>query len=129
MAGWADVKGLAKAKFKVIHDDGDSFEVLFEYKTGRHQKVNVTHFDAFECTWVRFRSLVCRVEDMDPKVALAWNQEFSVGALAIIDDHYAILHSTPLDTLDPEELERPLRILAFVADKLENDYTRGRDVF
>lgn len=129
MAGWADVKGLAKAKFKVIHDDGDSFEVLFEYKTGRHQKVNVTHFEAFECTWVRFRSLVCPVADMDPKVALAWNQEFSVGALAIIGDHYAILHSTPLDTLDPEELERPLRILAFVADKLENDYTRGRDVF
>jgi hypothetical protein len=129
MAGWADVKGLAKAKFRVTHDDGDSFEVLFEYKTGRHQRVTVTHFDAFGCTWVRFRSLVCPVADMDPKVALAWNQEFSVGAFALIDDHYAILHSTPLDTLDPEELERPLRILAFVADKLEKDYTSGRDVF
>ena len=129
MAGWSDVKGLAKAKFKVTHDDGDTFEVLFEYKTGRHQKVVVTHFEAFECTWVRFRSMVCRKDEMDPSVALAWNSEFSVGALALMDDHYAILHSTPLDTLDPEELERPLRILAYVADTLERDYTRGKDIF
>lgn len=129
MAGWSDVKGLAKAKFKVTHDDGDTFEVLFEYKTGRHQKVVVTHFEAFGSTWVRFRSMVCRKDEMDPSVALAWNSEFSVGALALMDDHYAILHSTPLDTLDPEELERPLRILAYVADTLEKDYTRGKDIF
>ncbi len=129
MAGWADVKALAKERFVVTHDDGDSFQVLFEYRTGRHQNVIVSHIDAFECTWLRFRSLVCRRDQMSPEVALAWNAEFSVGALALIDDHYAILHSTPIDTLDPEELERPLRILGVVADKLEHDYTRGRDIF
>ena len=129
MPSWTDVKLLAASRYKMIHDDGESFEVLFDYKTGRHQKIMVTHLHAFNVPWIRFRSFVCHRNDMDPLVALAWNAELSLGALALIDDHYAVLHTTALDTLDPEEFDRPLRIISIVADKLEKDYTRGKDIF
>jgi hypothetical protein len=126
MPTWNELKDYARSKY-VLDDDGDDgFSLIFEFDNHRTQKIGIAHFVAFDKDWIEFRSYVCKEAQMDHLVALRKNEDFAIGALAVDEDgDYCLLYSVPLATMDPDEFELPLHVLAHIADDLEQSYTDG----
>ena len=128
MPTWGELKEYARSKYTLNNDDDEGFSIVFKFDDDRTQLIGIHHFTAFDKDWVEFRSYVCKESEMSPKVALKKNDDFAIGALAMDDDgDYCLLYSAQLDTLDPEEFELPLHILARVADELEEQFSAGDD--
>lgn len=128
MPTWAQLKAYARATYTLDDDSEDDFSLIFEFETGRTQKVAITRFVAFDKDWIELRSYVCKRHQLDPEVALRKNEDFAIGALAIDEEgDYCLVYSIPLDTMDPSEFEIPLHALAHVADELEAHYAASDD--
>lgn len=129
MPTWDEIRQYARSKYNLQNDDEDSFSIVFRFRDDdRTQLVSVSTFTAFDKAWLAYRSTVCKESEMAYKVALRKNDDFAVGALCI--DHegdYIFQYSAPLDTMDPEEFELPLQVVASAADRLERDYSGDDD--
>ena len=128
MPNWAELQEYARGKYVLDDDEPEFFSLVFRMDNGRTQKIRVRHFQAFDESWIEFRSVVCKGAEMPAKVALRKNCEFAIGALALdSDDDYVLIHNAPMATMDPNEFERPLHVIAGTADSLEKDYSEGND--
>jgi hypothetical protein len=128
MPTWRELKDYARSKYALDDDAEDDFSLIFEFETGRTQKIGVTRFSAFGKDWIELRSYVCKGAQLDSKVALRKNEEMAIGALALDEEgDYCLLYSLALATLQPDEFEVPLHALAHVADELEAHYAKSDD--
>jgi hypothetical protein len=128
MPTWRELKDYARTKYALDDDAEDDFSLIFEFETGRTQKIGITRFAAFGKDWIELRSYVCKGAQLDKEVALRKNEEMAIGALALDEEgDYCLLYSVALDTMDPEEFEIPLHALAHVADELEAHYAASDD--
>ena len=128
MPSWPEIQEYARSKYNLNHDTPGAFSLVFEFSNKRTQQISVHHFTAFDKDWVEFRSFICKEADMQPKVALRKNAGFAIGAIAMDDEgDYYVIYSLPLGTMDPEEFELPLHVLAHTADKLEQEFTAKDD--
>jgi hypothetical protein len=126
MPTWGELQEYVRSKYTLNDDDEESFSLVFKFADERTQLVGVSRFTAFDKDWIEFRSYVCKEAEMSPKVALRKNEEFAIGALALDDEgDYCLLYSAQLDTLDPDEFDMPLQILATAADDLEETFSSG----
>jgi hypothetical protein len=125
---WPQLKDYARTKYTLDDDGDDEFSLIFEFETGRTQKIGVTRFLAFGKDWIELRSYVCKGDQLDPQVALRKNEDFAIGALALDEEgDYCLVYSLALETMDPDEFEVPLHALAHVADELEAHYAASDD--
>lgn len=129
MPSWGELQEYAKSKYKLSVDEEQRFALVFGYDDGRSQQIFVVRFDAFDREWIEFRTAVCREEEMSPKVALRKNAELAVGSLALEEGMYLLLHNVGLKTMDLEEFEIPLHVLARTADNLEKQYASESDLY
>ena len=128
MPTWNEIKDYARSKYKLMEDEERYFSLVFGFSNDRSQKIFVRVFDAFDMQWVEFRSVVCHGDKMPAKVALKKNEEFACGALALDrDGDYVLIYNAPLPTMDPDEFELPLNVIARTADKLESEYSGDDD--
>jgi hypothetical protein len=125
MPTWGEIKEYARSKYKLAKDEEHWFSMVWAYDGDRTQLILVKHFNAFDMDWIEFRSAVCQESEMSHKVALKKNNEFAVGGLALDGDTYVMIYSTPLNTLDIEEFELPLSVIARTADSLEAQFSAG----
>lgn len=129
MSTWPELKIYARAKYRLAMDEEDRFAAVFAIPGGRTQQVVVTHFRAIERDFIEFRTPVCKEADLEPRAALRHNSTCSIGALALHDGVYYLVHKALLRTLDTEEFELPLHAMAMHADTLEAAQTAGLDAF
>jgi len=128
MPSWTDIQQYARSKYTLAEDNEDIFSLVFRLPSERTQKIWVHKFEAFEEDWIEFRSVVCKFDELSPKIALRKNSSLVIGSLALDGDgDYVLLHNAPLATMDMDEFERPLHIIAHTADDLEKDYSEGDD--
>jgi hypothetical protein len=128
MPTWPEIQEYVRSKYTLQDDDERYFSLVFEFDDGRSQLIRVRHFEAFDKDWIEFRSVVCDEAQMAHRVALKKNDEFVVGALTLDEDNdYCFVYSVCLETLDPEEFELPLHVVARTADRLEADYSGADD--
>ncbi len=125
MPTWDELRGYAREKYKLQDDEPGYFSLVFRVESERTQLITVRRVTAFDSDWIEFRSPVCREGQMDPKHALRQNATFAVGALALDGEKYYLLYSIPLATMQTEEFELPLHVLARTADSLEGTFTTG----
>ncbi|MEO8554206.1 MAG: hypothetical protein ABI678_29725, partial [Kofleriaceae bacterium] len=117
MPTWPELKEYARGKYVLDDDADDDFSLIFEFETGRTQKIGITRFAAFGKDWIELRSYVCKGDQMPHDVALRKNEDLAIGALALDDDgDDGLLYSVPLASMDPDEFEIPLHALAHIAD-------------
>ena len=121
MPTWAEVQEYARSKYKLAEDKENSFKLVFEYQNKRLQAVIVSRFEAMNREWCDFASACCKLSQMNPEVALRKNFQFAVGALCLDRDIYVVRYSVQLATMDMEECELPLHVVASTADKLEKE--------
>ena len=128
MPAWSEIVQYATDNYPIDVLDDDTFRVTWKYENGRAQAIIVHRFDALGREWVDFSSACCEYEQLDAKEALSMNRGFAVGALALNDEIYVFRHSAQLDTMDLEEFEIPLQVVAKTADEIEEQFA-GQDVF
>ncbi len=128
MPTWGEIQEYARSKYKLEQDDENWFTLIFAYDNGRSQRIRIARFESFDMEWVEFRSVICKESEMAHRVALKKNDNFSVGAIALDDDNdYVFIYSAPLPTMDPDEFELPLHVIASTADRLESEHSAGDD--
>lgn len=128
MPTWGELKEYARSKYTLNNDDEEGFSIVFKFDDDRTQLIGVHHYTAFDKDWIEFRTYVCKEAEMSPKVALKKNDDFALGGLALDEDgDYCLLYQAQLDTLDPDEFELPLNVLAHIADDLEEQFSAGDD--
>jgi len=125
MATWADVQNHLRTKYgrHIGADNPNLIALDFECSGGRAQRILISTFEAVSKGWILFRSRVCERSLLDPEEALRRNSGFAVGFLALAEDHYELVYTTQLDTLDLDELELPLHVLTDTADQMERELT------
>ncbi|MEM7606649.1 MAG: hypothetical protein AAF411_14930 [Myxococcota bacterium] len=122
MPTWSEVQEYARSKYKLDQDNENSFKLVFEYANERLQAVIVSRYEAMGREWCDFASAACKLEQMPPEVALKKSFEFAVGALTLDEDIYVVRYSVQLATMDMEEFELPLHVVATTADKIEQEF-------
>lgn len=127
MPTWSEIQEYARSKYKLASDDKDSFKLVFEYDNDRLQAVIVSRFEAIDREWCDFASACCKKDQMSPEVALEKNFQFAVGAIALDKDIYVVRYAVQMATMDMEEFELPLHVVASTADKLEQEFASGDD--
>lgn len=129
MRTWAELQSYVRGKYRLAEDHEDRFALVFAIPGGRTQQIVVSRFAALERDFIEFRTPVCKEADLDPRAALLHNSTSNIGALALHEGVFYLVHHALLHTLDPEELELPLHAMAMHADTLEAEHTRGQDAF
>jgi hypothetical protein len=124
MPTWNELKDYARSHYKLSFDDEDALGLVFGFNDGRSQLIVVRRFNAFDKDWIEFRSRIAKGDKVPHKVALLKNNGFACGHIALADngDSY-FLYNAPLPSMDPEEFELPLHVIAHTADDLEKDYS------
>jgi hypothetical protein len=129
MSTWDELRSYARDKYRLSEDLEGRFALVFAIPGGRTQQVVVTHFRALDRDFVELRTPVCNEAELAPRAALLHNSTCSIGALALYDGVYYLVHKALLRTLDNEEFELPLHAMALHADTIEARQTRGLDAF
>lgn len=128
MASWDELRETMRQSYKLQQDEADLVSMVWTYDDGRHQKVILRHYKAFDRSLVEFQSAFARIEDLNPTEALRKNAELPLGTIALQGEVYVVLYNAVLDDLGPGSLELYLSRVAGIADQLEETYGR-KDVF
>lgn len=128
MPSWEELKDRARHRYRLEHEDDNNFSLIWDYDSGRQQRIFIRRFEAFDQTWIEYRSAACKAGDLDPAQALRRNAAYAVGSLALEDEYYWVMYSHPLRELTDDEFALPLQIVARTADEIEEEFTR-QDVY
>lgn len=116
---WTDIKDHARSNYKLAEEHDHSFKVVFEYPDGRLQAVIASHYEAMGRSWVDFSSACCRVDRMEPKMALQQSFNLAVGSLCLDGEVYVVRHTIMVDELKLADLELSMHAVARAADQIE----------
>ena len=127
MATWNDVVSVIRATYKVAVDEKDHLGLIFNLDDTRSQTVHLWRQALADDTeeWVQIESPFGRIGDSDAVPALREVGNMVCGGVATLGDLLVLRHSVPLDNVDLNEIERPLRLVVTSADRLERRYTGG----
>ena len=128
MASWDELMSYVRVRYEIMRQEDD--ELWFDLPTTgeRHQRVAVrlvTGEDGHP--WAQIRSAVGRVEELDLLRLLELAAAPVTGGVVSEDGLVLFRHSIPLGDTALDGFERPFRLVAGVADKLEEELT-GLDI-
>jgi hypothetical protein len=128
MPSWQEIQSHARSKYKLSKDEDDFFTIVFGLADDRSHLIKVAKFESFGEDWLEFRAVICKMDEMSPKVALRKNANLTIGSIALTkSDTYVLLHNAPLKSMDMSEFERPLQVITTTADKLESQFSGDND--
>lgn len=120
MATWQNLKSYIAAHYTVNSDEGDTVTLTLRTKEGRTQTVTVLHtVSGAEIDFATIASPVGTVAEVDLDRLLGLLDSHIVGGAATLGGHVVIRHAVPLESLDVDEFEVPLHLVARTADQLE----------
>ena len=99
MASWDELRETMRQSYKLQQDEADLVSMVWTYDDGRHQKVILRHYKAFDRSLVEFQSAFARIEDLNPTEALRKNAELPLGTIALQGEVYVVLYNAVLDDL------------------------------
>lgn len=123
MPSWGEVQEYARSKYKLAEDNENNFKLVFEYQNKRLQAVIISRFEAMNRDWCDFASACCKLSEMSPETALRKNMGFAVGAISLDRDIYVVRYTCQMATMDMEEFELPLHVVASTADQIEQEFS------
>jgi hypothetical protein len=121
MSSWKEIQEHVRRNYTLQDDESDWFSIIWadEDNSDDQQQVIVSRFSAFDMDWVEFRSYAGPGNTLSHEAALRKNEELALGALALDeDDDYVVLHSAPVDSMNTETFEIPLRVIPLIASDI-----------
>ena len=130
MADWQEFKAWVASKY-VLLNSGDNFFVLeFSTGAGRKQIVTVQIAEGTQFgVWAILESAIGKTSDINLKQVTDLASRFAFGGITTDGDLISLRHSVPLASLDPNEFDVPVRIIAQIADDLERGLHAGTDQY
>lgn len=129
MASWSDVKSFIRSNYVVKEEAPDLLILDFETFANRSQQIYVMFDkDGDGREWLKFSSAVGVLAQVDLKQVLEVASTMILGAVHLTGEAVMIAHWQQLDTLDGAEIDRPMGLLALVADIVEQKI-HGSDRF
>jgi hypothetical protein len=127
MPTWPEVQNYVRTKYKLFKDEPERFAVMFKESETRSQIIWVRPFKAYNQDFIEFKSYFCKETEMAPLVGMRKNAEVTIGFIALVGEHYALIWNVPMKSMDVEEFDLPLNVVASRADELERLYSAGKD--
>lgn len=128
MATWDDVRTHMRKTYKLHQDEAELLSMVWTYEDGRHQKIVLRTYEAFDREMVEFKSAFARVDNADPVEMLRKNAELPLATIALHGEVYVAVYNVVLDHLDMGDFELYLSRVAGLADALEAELGQ-HDVF
>ena len=128
MATWNDVRTHMRKSYTLQQDEADLLSMVWTYEDGRHQKIVLRTYEAFEQPMVEFKSAFARLEHADPIEMLRKNAELPLATIALHGEVYVAVYNAVLEHLDMADFELYLSRVAGLADSLESELG-AQDVF
>lgn len=130
MATWPAVKQYLLSNYRCQSFMEDGLKITFSLDEGRSQVVTVepAGVDRLNPEWMDINSPIGDLDKVDLKRALRRVPDFVVGGLSARGDLVTLRASLPLENLDRNEIEEPLRKILLIADHLEKELTQA-DVY
>lgn len=130
MATWRDFKAFVKSGYNIEQEETDMLQLLMDANGGRSQVVYLWHRRLQKGTedWLVIESPFAEVAEADLAAVLDRAGEMVCGGVVSIDGLAYFRHAVPLENLDVNEFERPLRLVTLSADRLERQIS-GADEF
>lgn len=130
MATWRDFKAFVKSGYNIEQEETDMLQLLMDANGGRSQVVYLWHRRLQKGTedWLVIESPFAEVAEADLAAVLDRAGEMVCGGVVAIDGLSYFRHAVPLENLDVNEFERPLRLVTLSADRLERQIS-GADEF
>ncbi len=122
MPTWDEVREYARSKYKLSEEGENHFKMTWQFGNDRLQAIIVSRFQAFDRDWADFASACCKKDQMSPEVALEKNWNFAVGAICLDREFYVVRYTCQMATMDMEEFELPLSVIASTADQIEQEF-------
>jgi hypothetical protein len=131
MASWEQLRQYTRSTYQISEELPEAFTMVFEVRGGRTQLVFITHYTLMDDQedWVVIESPFGEIGMVDLSAAVTAAGKIVCGGVGLYQGRYLVLrHAVPLENLDVNEFERPLRLITTSADILEAQLT-GRDEF
>jgi hypothetical protein len=120
MASQIEVINYIKSNYRCEEIGGGTLKFIFELDGGRSQLV----FADITETTIQYLSPFATISDVTPKQALEANADYSLG-MGLLGEQYMIKHLAFLADLDESEISGGFRVVANIADALENKLVGG----
>ena len=127
MSDWNELRTYIKKNYKIAAEEDNMLKLVFDLGDDRSQMVFLWHQTLMdgEEEWVQIESPIGKIKDT-PFVPLMREVAGTVcGGVGAASDYVTFRHSVPLENLDMNEFERPLRLIVTTADRLENKLVGG----
>lgn len=126
MANWEQLRQYVRSNYKISEELAEAISMVFELPGGRTQLVFITHYSLMDGQedWVVIESPFGERGQVDLSAAVAAAGNMVCGGVGLYQGRYFTLrHAVPLENLDLNEFERPLRLIITSADSLESKLT------
>lgn len=132
MATWDQLKEYIHANYQAREITHRALELLFNTPNNRTQLVFVSSLeDPDGAHWASIDSPIGQLGTIDVNLCLRVVADLVCGGLAHLQvaggDYVVIRHSVPLEDLDANEFDKPLRMVTVSADQMEQALSGGRD--
>jgi hypothetical protein len=125
MANWNEVKSFLTSGLNAKEANSGVLTMTISYTDGRSQLVVVGGRVFKDAQWIDISSPVGTLSAGNINVALEVLANATCGGLVKIGDTHAVRHCIPIADVSNDELIGPLKIVAEVADLLEEKLVGG----
>jgi hypothetical protein len=123
---WRDLVAYVHNNYKIADENPDMIKLVFETGGMRSQVVIVWHMTlANGEEWIQIESPFGELGKLDLGAALQRISNTVCGGMALVGNLVTFRHSLPLDNVQINEFESPLRLVTTTADSLEQMFTGG----
>ncbi len=130
MATWDAVKSYVISNYDTQPLDGGKLKLIFNLPELRSQVVIVDWAGPTEqqATWVDFHSPIGALDEIDVRRAVELSPNYVGGGISTIAGLATVRISVPLENLDRNEIDEPMRVACLSADAIEHQLT-GLDTY
>ncbi|MBN2798071.1 MAG: hypothetical protein JXX28_02905 [Deltaproteobacteria bacterium] len=126
MARWSEVHNFLLTKFEVAGEEDGHTSLVWSWRDGRKQKIQVSYRDAFGRGLLHIRSSFAHEDEVDAIALLRMNRELPFATVALMGDTWYVVYNALIQNMALDEVEFCMARVAAVADTLEEQFL-GRD--
>ena len=127
MASWYGLVDYIRQNYKIAEELPDGIKLVFELDRGRSQVVLLWRQKLMdgEEEWIQVESPCAEVGKVSLQRLLEELVNMVCGGAAIVGNHVIVRNSMPLADMNVAEFERPLQLVTYTADRLEQQLFGG----
>lgn len=121
MATWDELKAFVHGEWNAEELDPNNLQLVFELPNLRSQMVVLEHAANEETSWVKFKSPVGQLSEIDLWTAAEKLAKKVLGGLIVEETYVVVMNALPLATIERAEIAETMFRVTSIADELEHE--------